>query len=240
MYVRPAHQGKVLSFGVTGKLWKDSMVMYDRETGSTWSHVTGEAMAGPLQGQTLKPVPALMTTWAHWKRLYPGGKVLAKRPGLFGPSRTANVYQGYFADESRLGIFGTRNPDVVLPGKEFVLGVTAGGERVAYAFRRLSRRPLVNDTAKGEPVVVVFSAEDATAAAFSRRARGRTLTFANLRHHDGVWVIDDRETGSTWRAFEGRAVAGTLEGTRLEAVPATRAFWFAWKQIYPDTRLWSP
>ncbi len=232
------HQGKPLSFGVTGKLWKDSLVMYDRETGSYWSHVTGAAMSGPLQGQTLKLVPALMTIWAHWKRLYPLGKVLAKRPGLFGPSGTSNVYQSYFADESRLGIFGTRNPDKTLPGKEFVLGVTAGGERVAYAFRHLTRQPLVNDTAKGEPVVVVFAAQEATASAFSRRAAGRTLTFANLRQQEGVWVMDDRETGSTWRAFEGRAVTGKLVGTRLDPLPATQAFWFAWRQIYPDTRLW--
>ncbi len=214
--------------------------MYDRETGSYWSHVRGEAMGGPLKGQTLKLVPALITTWEHWKRLYPAGKVLAKRAGLFGPGGSSNVYQSYFEDPNRLGIFGTRNPDAVLPGKEFVLGVTAGGERVAYAFRRLSRQPLVNDSAKGEPLVVIFAAQDATAAAFRRRAGGRALTFTNLRQAGGVWLMDDRETGSTWRAFEGRAMAGKLEGTRLEALPATQAFWFAWKQIYPDTRLWAP
>jgi len=240
VYVRPTHQGKPLSFGVTGKLWRDSLVMYDRETGSTWSHVMGEAMAGPLKGQTLKLVPALITTWAHWKRLYPAGKVLAKRGGVFGPSGSSNVYQSYFEDPNRLGIFGTRNPDQVLPGKEFVLGVTAGGARVAYAFRRLSRQPLVNDTAGGEPVVVAFAARDATAAAFSRRAGERALTFTNLRQQDGVWMMDDRETGSTWRAFEGSAVAGKLKGARLEPLAATQAFWFAWKQIHPETRLWAP
>lgn len=240
MYVRPQHEGKPLSFGVTGKLWKDSLVMYDRETGSQWSHVTGAAMRGPLKGQKLQVVPALMTTWAHWKRLYPSGKILAKRPGLFGAAGASNVYRSYFEDPFRLGIFGTRNPDEALPGKEFILGVSAKGQRVAYAFRHLSRRPLVNDTVKGNPVVVVFSPQDATAAAFFRRADGRGLTFENLRDRDGVWLMDDRETGTTWRAFEGTAVAGRLKGARLEAVPATQAFWFAWKQIYPDTRLWTP
>ncbi len=240
MYVRPTHQGKPLTFGVTGKLWKDSLVMYDCEAGSYWSHVTGEALGGPLKGRTLKLVPALMTTWAHWKRLYPSGKVLAKGTGLFGPAGTSNVYRSYFEDENQLGIFGTRNPDKALPGKEFVLGIAAGGERVAYPFRHLSRQPLVNDTIKGEPVVVAFAARDATAAAFSRRAAGRTLTFANFRQHEGVWVMEDRETGSTWRAFEGRAAAGKLKDARLEPLTGTQAFWFAWKQIYPETRLWAP
>ncbi len=240
MYVRPLHQGRPLTFGVTGKLWKDSLIMYDRETGSTWSHVTGAAMDGPLKGTALKLVPALMTTWAHWKRMYPTGRVLTKPPGLFGPAGTSNAYQAYLEDQDRLGIFGTRNPDARLPGKEFVLGVTVGGERVAYPFRHLSRRPLVNDTVRSEPVVVVFSARDATAAAFARRAGGRTLTFAALREQDGQWLMDDAETGSTWRAFEGRAAAGKLRGGGLSALPATQAFWFAWKQIYPETRLWLP
>ncbi len=97
----------------------------------------------------------------------------------------------------------------------------------------------MNDTIEGQPVVVVFAARDATASAFSRRAAGRTLTFANLRERDGTWVMDDRETGSTWRAFDGGAVGGKLKGSRLDAIPATQAFWFAWKQIHPETRLWT-
>ncbi len=62
----------------------------------------------------------------------------------------------------------------------------------------------------------------------------------NLREQAGVWVRDDRETGSTWGAFAGRAVSERLEGARLETIPGTQAFWFAWKQIDPDTRLWTP
>ena len=66
MYARPQHQGAPLTFGVSGMLWKDSLIMYDRQTRSLWSHVTGKAMKGPLQGTVLTVYPTSMqTTWAQ-------------------------------------------------------------------------------------------------------------------------------------------------------------------------------
>ena len=35
-----------LTFGVSGMLWNRSLVMYDKETGTLWSHILGEAMQG--------------------------------------------------------------------------------------------------------------------------------------------------------------------------------------------------
>lgn len=151
-----------------------------------------------------------------------------------------DVYEDYFQSETRLGIFGTKNPDASLPGKEYVLGVSAGAARSAYPFRHLSVQPLVNDRVGTEPVVVVFAKEAATATAFSRRVGGKTLEFRQLRVAGGDLLMTDAETGSAWRALEGVAVVGRLEGQRLGQVPGTMAFWFAWKQIYPQTAIWKP
>ncbi len=239
MYVRPAVEGKVLSFGVSGKLWKDALVMYDRETGSLWSHVTGTAIQGKLAGTRLKLVPAIHTTWAEWKALYPGSLVLSKQ-GRFGIEGTSNVYESYVADESRLGIFGTENPDQSLPGKEFVIGLRLDRVAVAYPYRHLSRQPLVNDVVAGQPVVVIFSAGSATGVAFSRTLQTRTLTFTNLRREQGDLLMEDVETKSLWRALSGEAVRGKLARSRLRQVPSTTAFWFAWKGFYPRTLVWRP
>jgi hypothetical protein len=231
--------GKVLSFGVSGKLWKDALVMYDRETQSLWSHVTGKAIAGKLTGMQLTFLPSLQATWAEWKQLYPQGRVLSKRASP-GGGGTRNVYEGYFVDPNQLGIFGTRNPDEALPGKEFIVGVTSKTSAVAYPFGFLSRQPLVNDVVAGRPVVVTFSSTGATGAVFSRSAGTRTLTFANLRREGGELLMDDQETRTAWRALTGHAVQGTLAPARLAQLPSTLAFWFAWKGFYPDTRLWKP
>jgi len=239
VYVRPTVEGKPLSFGVSGKLWKDALIMYDRETFSLWSHVTGTAVKGKLTGMRLRLYPAIHTTWTEWKQLYPDSLVLDKRTGL-SLEGTRNVYEPYFANPSQLGIFGTENPDKSLPGKEFVIGLTLDMVAVAYPYRHLSRQPLVNETVDGRAVVVVFSAETATGVVFSRKLANRTLTFTNLRREGKSLVIDDVETQSTWRALSGEAVRGRLAGTRLEQLPSTIGFWFAWKGFYPDTLVWKP
>jgi hypothetical protein len=239
VYVRPTLQGKPLTFGVSGKLWKDALIMYDRETGSLWSQLGGVALRGPLAGTILRPVPALHTTWEHWRGLHPGTQVLSKQ-APFGQAVTDNAYGSYVANEKSLGIFGTVNPDRRLPGKEVVLGLRLGAERIAFPFRYLSRQPLTNEVVGDQPLLVVFSSRDGTGVVFSRQAANRVLTFANLRQERGTWIVDDRETGSAWRAFEGRATAGRLAGTRLEQLPANVSFWFAWRNIFPTTRLWLP
>jgi len=213
--------------------------MYDRETFSLWSHVTGTAVKGKLSGMRLRLYPAIHTTWTEWKQLYPDSLVLDKRSG-FGLEGTRNVYDTYFANPNQLGIFGTENPDTILPGKEFVIGLTLDKVAVAYPYRHLSRQPLVNDTVDGRAMVVVFSTESATGVVFSRKLASRTLTFTNLRREAKNLVMDDVETKSTWRALSGEAVRGRLAGTHLEQLPSTVGFWFAWKGFYPDTRVWKP
>jgi hypothetical protein len=219
-------------------LWKNALVMYDRETDTLWSHFNAKAIHGPLEGTELKPHPAIQTTWGQWKRLYPHSEVLSKR-SIFGTTGRTNVYQGYMADPDRLGIFGTRNPDNILPGKEQVFGLTLTNERVAYPFRYLRRFPLVHDTVADEPVLVVFITPESTAVALSRRIEGKTLHFTGLSQAEGEWVIDDKSTGSTWRALTGEAIAGPLKGSRLTPLPGHLVFWFAWKAFYPNTRLWT-
>jgi hypothetical protein len=189
--------------------------MYDRETQSLWSHVTGWAIAGKLAGMRLQPIPAMQTTWAEWKQLYPQSLVLSKSLTQRGPAGTHNVYESYFKDETQLGIFGTKNPDEVLPGKEFVVGLTVEAAAAAYPFRSLSRQPLVNDIVAGRPIVVTFSSVGATGAAFSRTVGTRTLTFVNLRRERGDLLMDDRETRTTWRALSGQAIRGPLAPARL-------------------------
>ncbi|MBI4537055.1 MAG: DUF3179 domain-containing protein [candidate division NC10 bacterium] len=239
MYARPTADGKVLSFGVSGKLWKDGLVMYDRETHSLWSHVTGKAIAGKLAGMQLRFLPSLQMTWTEWKQLYPGGRVLSKRASLGGDG-SRNVYESYFANPAQLGIFGTKNPDEALPGKEFVVGVSVETTAIAYPFRHLSRQPLVNDVVAGQPIVVTFSSAGATGAVFSRTVGRRPLTFSNLRRERGELLMDDRDSRTTWRALSGHAVRGPLVPTGLVQLPSTLAFWFAWKGFYPETHLWRP
>jgi hypothetical protein len=48
-------------------------------------------------------------------------------------------------------------------------------------------------------------------------------------------TMRDEQTGTLWSAFAGIAQEGPLAGKQLQRLPATYAFWFAWKDYYPET-----
>ena len=43
-------EGRVLDFGTSGRLFNSSLVMYDRQTESLWTHFDGRAVVGALTG----------------------------------------------------------------------------------------------------------------------------------------------------------------------------------------------
>ncbi len=52
-------------------------------------------------------------------------------------------------------------------------------------------------------------------------------------------TIHTEETGSEWNVL-GEAVAGELEGSRLEPVVSIDHFWFSWAAFRPETRIYEP
>ena len=68
--------GELLSFGVSGKLLLNDLIMYDGQSNTLWSQLLGEAVDGPRKGQQLVVVDSLQTTWATWHALHTGSLVL--------------------------------------------------------------------------------------------------------------------------------------------------------------------
>jgi len=214
VYARPLHQGRPLTFGVSGMLWRASLIMFDRETGSLWSHVTGKAVTGPLQGLELKRLPGLHTTWNLWQSSHPGTLVLDKRGrhSLLRPQRSANAY---------------------------ALGLVVEGAAVGFPFSELGRQPLAHLTVAMHPLLVVYIKPAATAVAFRREVGGRALTFHRLVREGSSWLMENHETGSRWNAVTGEVVSGPFEGQRLPHVPATQAYLSSWRELYPHGGMWS-
>src|SRR5262249_59761116 len=59
---------KPVTLGVSGKLYESNLLFYDKTTESLWSQIKGEAVAGPLMGSRLEPLPSVVTTWAVWRK----------------------------------------------------------------------------------------------------------------------------------------------------------------------------
>ena len=226
MYSREIN-GEEYTFGVSGKLIRNVLVMYDRQTESYWSQLLGEAVEGPLVGTKLTFEPSWMMNWAQWQELHPNTLALDK----LGRRGGRDTYDSYY-NSGQTGVIGETIADSRLNAKEFVAGVELDEAVIAYPFRTLNDEPVVNDTVGDEAVLVVFDAETAVSIAYNRVVEDQTLTFAAT---DTPLVLQDNETGTTWDFFTGTALDGPLAGSQLIRYKSTGSFWFGWKDIHTDT-----
>ncbi len=231
MYAREV-EGQVLTFGVSGKLIMNGLVMYDDETDTLWSQVLGEAVRGPLLGTRLKVVPSTQTTWDAWQELYPDTLVLDKEVGYY-----RDRYESYYRNKDA-GIIDETIKDRRLESKEYVIGVTFDKASKAYPFNMLRDFQVVNDTVGHQPILVVYEPESGTGLVYDRTIYERVHNFYLVRA-EGVseFVVSDRETGSQWLAFTGEAIEGDLAGETLTRLPSTYIFWFGWSDYHPTTEV---
>ncbi|MCI0864653.1 MAG: DUF3179 domain-containing protein, partial [Chloroflexi bacterium] len=142
--------GKEHTFGVSGKLIMNALVMYDHQSDTLWSQFLSRGVKGPLANRALEIVPAVQTTWEQWLNLHPDTLVLDKR-GSYG----SDTYEGYYRGGSA-GIIGESNKDRRLPKKELVMGMVVSGFAKAYPFSAISQQTVINDHFAGEEVVITF------------------------------------------------------------------------------------
>jgi hypothetical protein len=95
-------EGREFSIGVSGKLWKFFLVMYDRQTDTLWSHLTAEGLLGPLKGKRLNSLPSAMMTWTELKRLFPGTRVLKKKMSASTVPRAGTLTRVIIAARGRV------------------------------------------------------------------------------------------------------------------------------------------
>lgn len=200
--------------------------MQDQETATYWSHITGEALIGKLEGKQLSTIPSVQTIWSEWSGKYPTTKVL-KKDREIGCSQ----YEEYFMDPDKTGLFKTKWLKERLPAKKLVYGVTLGPHAMAVPDNRLSPGEFL-DTQMGEEKVIVVRGLDGGVRAFVARAGKKTLTFRKEKK-TGEYV--DEQTGSVWDLEPGICQSGKLKGQELQKLTVTKAFWFAWSNFHPET-----
>lgn len=197
--------GKPLTFGVAGQLWKGSLLMYDEQTWTRWSHHLGLAKLGPLKDRSLELIPSMITDWKTWSRLHPEGTVAILEVG------TRHYTRQLYDEEDN-----------------FVFGILGSGEAKSWPFAAMRRQGVINDTWQGGPVLVTFDLASATARLYSRIVSARELTFAL----DGP-TLRDQETGTTWNRLTGKAIAGPLAGKQLSSLPAFVSGRRTWQAFHP-------
>ncbi len=222
--------GEETELGVLGTLLDSCLVLDDRDTNTSWSHVGGDAIEGELVGERLVPIEMEHMTWGQWKVMHPDTLVLSKNTGFF-KAYEVNVIEisGYTTNEEIH--FPIRVNDTRLHPKTVVFGVKIDDKFKASPKDEVSKTGVVNDNLGGKDLLVLYDLKTGLVRVFSRKIDGRVLIFEQT---DGG--VFDRETGSRWN-FEGEAVSGVYRGKRLEKLDALESYWFAWAAYYPETDL---
>ena len=167
---------RLFTFGVSGRLYKSNVLIYDHQTESLWSQLKETAIAGPMVGRKLEKIPAERTTWQRWQEKHPQTKVLSTDTGYV---RRYNIdpYEGYYR---ALGImFPVGDVRTDLPAKEMVLGIEIEGAAKAYPLSLIERKTgRLKDKIGENPVQIVLSKEGQVVDVLDHQARTIPVIFA--------------------------------------------------------------
>ncbi|MGB3829077.1 MAG: DUF3179 domain-containing protein [Ornithinimicrobium sp.] len=235
--------GEVTTFGTSGRLYQDNLVMYDRQSESLWPQLTGQASIGVRTGEQLTAIPIGTVPWSDFAAANPEAMVLSQDTGFDRPYGQ-NPYVGYDQSDGDVLFDLGSDLDSRLLIKERVIGVSGASSNVAYVRAALVGEDPVEVDLGGQAVVLwhlpgqnsaldtaeISEGNDVgTVGVFTPEADGRALTFE--RRGD---AFVDLETQSTWDVL-GNAVEGPLEGESLAPVTHLDTFWFSWVLFHPDT-----
>jgi hypothetical protein len=230
--------GEPTTFGVSGLLWRDNLVMYDTRTESLWSQLSATAIRGPKTGTELTLQPSTFTSLGRWRAEHPDTTVLLPAPrsgtivSVLAPPYSRDPYEGY-ETSTTVGTGRDEFTDDRLHPKTVVLGVAVDGDATAYPPAAIREAGVVNDAVGSLPVLVT-SNDSGEPVAYDRRIDGRTYEFE--RTADGHL----RGAGTNWNPSTGEGVSGQFADERLTPVAsATRLFWFAWLEFHPESRLYT-
>lgn len=226
-------EGQELTFGVSGYLLHNNLVLYDHQSNTLWSQLLGQGIKGAYSGSRLNLIPSTLTTWGTWKDAYPGTQVLSARALDLYEGEIQDPYAGYYTSGAA-GLGGSADPDARLKGKALVAGWGGGERALAFSLELLQERRLVQVEHDGVDLAAVYDPIWQTIHVYQRSAGGRTLTF---RPGADPLRIVDLETRSRWDIRTGTAVSGRLRGEQLLRVEAPLVFWFAWSAHHPDSEV---
>ncbi len=220
--------GQHHELGTSGFLYRSNKLMYDHETKSLWSTLTGEPVVGPLVGRGLKltPLHVVTTTWGEWRRRHPDTQVLSLETGHERDYGEGAAYRDYFATDKLM--FTVPQLDPRLKNKAEVLALRFGGPATrptAIAADHLRGRPVFHGRLGAQDYVILTDPSGANRVFASGGRR-----FAAVSPD----AVTDGQ-GGRWRVTEPALVAE--DGEELARLPAHRAFWFGWFSAYPDTDL---
>lgn len=231
--------GNTTEFGVSGLLFRNNLIAYDRATDSYWSQMQMRSVAGDQSGLKAETRPVFETKWSTVKAAYPTAQVLNTDTGYQRNYSGFAYGESYLTDHGDI-LFPIKNEDERLQEKTRVHAVITGTEINedtvvrAYVIEDMGdSTQVINDTFEDISIVFAGNADKNFGVSFSPVAEGGTkLNFQAVQNRFPV-IMKDNE-GNTWDIF-GEAVSGPRTGEQLTPMRSYNGYWFAVADFYENT-----
>ncbi len=174
MYARETDDG-ILTFDFAWGLLDDNLLFVDRETRSLWSQLHGRAISGPRDGSPLRSVPAIQTTWKHWRDLHPTTRVV---------DIDSESGRPYFYRNRKPGV-RPATPDADHDTSLLGLGVVIDGSALFLPLEELNRVESPYRVKLGTESILIHHRKDAMTA-WATNQEGEMLSTV-LAYRDG-WL----------------------------------------------------
>jgi hypothetical protein len=219
--------------GTSGLLFRSNKLMYDRESFSLWSNLTGEPVVGRRveDAAPLRMLPMTLTSWEAWRKRHPQTDVLDLTALREGPGRRFGFdYAPGAARRARAGVsFPVWQRSDRLPREAEIYALRADGAPKAYALDALIEQRVVNDRVGRTNVVLVVEPGSGAVRAYERGERELAAG------REPGTLVD--AAGQSWRVGEEALLSAG--GESLARVPGHVAFWFGWYGFYPQTEVYT-
>lgn len=184
--------GRTLTFENSGALWRDMLVLRDRETGTYWSPATGLGLSGPLAGERLRLLPgAVVTTANAWEELSPETVCLDT-----GEMSSVSIQLRLYGTSSMEGLSGAKVEDHRYPPKEKVFVVAEGSQSVAFTAAELRKRKSASVQLADEALLLEWDTGARAPRAYRMTGVAREeqpviplYWFAATRHFPGIRTL---------------------------------------------------
>jgi hypothetical protein len=235
--------GSVTEFGVSGLLYRNNLIAYDRNTDSNWSQMQLRSVNGDLMGLNVETYPVVETNWATWKQMYPDTKVHSTNTG-FSRNYSGFTYGSDFSTNHNRILFPIRNNDNRLQRKVRVLGIidssTGDHEAVVKAYpvnRFESGIEIVYDRVGLSDYVIVGSSSSDISAAFHNRLDDGTVVSEFTAIQGALPVVMEDPEGNRYDIF-GYVVEGPDLGMKLEHARSYMGYWYGWTDFFPNIEIY--
>jgi len=169
---------KELVFGVSGLLYNNDLLFYDKQTESLWSQIERRAISGKYVNTELQQLYLEHTSWFDWSTKHPKTKVLSEQQGVKRNYRH-DPYTGY--ETSSQVFFKTlRDAPTEFHSKEKVLGLQVGNLTKAYPFSELRKqsKAIFDDELGSVAYRVLWNVESESATIQTLKGKRLTPTVA--------------------------------------------------------------